>query len=96
VAGEVTAGVAEIPLTVTLLPNPVVNGQLGALVRGAGGQSLVVELVDLRGQVLHRQAWPVAEAEQGVGWTVSVQSAGVYLLRAQTATGVALVKVVQP
>ena len=95
-AGEVTAGVAEIPLTVTLLPNPVVNGQLGALVRGAGGQSLVVELVDLRGQVLHRQAWPVAEAEQGVGLTVSVQSAGVYLLRAQTATGVALVKVVQP
>jgi len=79
-AAAVEGGDAGI--AVVLTPNPVVEGRLRAVVRGAGGQALTVELVNLKGQALHRQQWETAASEQVVDWSVSQWPAGVYLLRA--------------
>lgn len=84
----------EVPLSVVLLPNPVVGGQLRAIVRGAEGQPLRAELVDLQGQVRQQQQWAGAETEQGIEWTISDRPAGLYLLRVQTPTQITTAKVI--
>jgi len=78
--------VVEVPLAITLMPNPLASGQLRAVVRGAGGVSLSVELVDLRGGVVRSQTWPVADEQHRVEWDITVRPSGLYLLRA-TANG---------
>ena len=86
---------AEVPLSVLLTPNPVTDGQLRAVVRGATGQPLSVQLLDLQGQVVQQQQWPPAESSQVVAWNVSHLPAGVYLLRAQTPGQVRISKVIK-
>jgi len=51
--------VAEVSLDVVLTPNPLADGMLRAVVSGAGGHPLVVELVDLWGRwcVRRRGRW---------------------------------------
>ncbi len=65
------AEVVEVPLSITLAPNPLANGQLRAVVQGAGGQSLSVELVDLRGRSVRSQTWAVADADQRIDWDLT-------------------------
>ncbi len=85
----------EVPLSITLMPNPIESGQLRAVVRGASGQSLSVQLLDLRGQVILEQRWAETDAERVVEWNVGSQSAGVYLLKAQTPDRHTVVKVLK-
>ncbi len=79
----------ETGLQIRLLPNPLTDGRLRAVVQGAEGQPLMVELLDLRGRQLHQQQWAGAAPAQAVDWDVSAQPAGAYLLRAvsQQASG---------
>ena len=94
--GRVTAAeIAEVSLSVTLFPNPVVDGQLKAVVRGAGGQALSMELVDLRGQVVRSQRWAVADDAQSLEWDVRSQSSGLYLMRVQAGGQTTTVKVIK-
>ncbi len=72
----------EIGLTVTLQANPLENGQLRAIVRGAGGQPLTVQLHDLRGYVIRQQAWAQADGDQLIDWPMSTHPTGMYLLGA--------------
>ena len=76
------AEVVEAGLRIVLLPNPLTNGRLRAVITGAEGQPLSVELLDLRGMARHQQQWETAVPAQTVDWDVSQQPAGVYLLRA--------------
>ena len=69
-------------LRVTLLSNPLSGETLRAVVRGAAGQKLRVELTDLRGRPVQQQSWPVASVEQVVEWNISQQPGGVYVLQA--------------
>lgn len=78
-----------------IAPNPIAGGWLRAVVRGAGGQSLSVELTDMQGHLLRQQTWPVAEPTHAVEWNVSRHPAGVYLLRVQTPQGFQNVKVLK-
>ena len=75
---------AEVPLSMTLTPNPVVDGQLRAVVTGAGGQPLSVQLLDLKGQVLRSQTWAEADANQLVEWSIEQQGSGLYMLQAES------------
>ncbi|MBC7571652.1 MAG: T9SS type A sorting domain-containing protein [Spirosoma sp.] len=76
---------AEVPLSITLTPNPVVDGQLKAVVRGVAGAALSVDLLDLNGQVVRSQHWASAAGEQVIEWNIAAQPAGQYLLQAQAA-----------
>ncbi|GAB3540796.1 SBBP repeat-containing protein [Spirosoma fluminis] len=71
----------EIPLQVELAPNPIQQDRLRAVVRGAEGRSLQVELVDLQGHSVRQQHWPQAQAEQVIEWQMQAQPSGVYLLQ---------------
>ncbi len=88
------AEVAEVPLSVVLTPNPVVDGQLRAVVRGAAGMALSVELVDLNGQPIRQQQWAVGEDGQLVEWDISQCPAGMYVLRAEANGRTKTVKVI--
>jgi len=83
-AREAAESVVEVPLSVVLAPNPLVDGQLRAVVRGAAGQALSAELVDLNGRLVRAQQWSAADAVQLIEWNISTQSSGLYLLRAYT------------
>ena len=87
--GATPAEWTEAGLQIRLLPNPLTDGRLRAVVQGAEGQPLTLELLDLRGMILHQQQWETAAPGQAVDWDVSGQPAGVYLLRAvsQQASG---------
>ena len=87
--GSAPAEGIEPGLQIRLLPNPLTDGRLRAVVQGAEGQPLSVELTDLRGMTLYRQQWDGAAPAQAVDWDVRQQPAGVYLLRAvsQQASG---------
>ncbi len=89
------AEVAEAPLSVVLTPNPVVDGQLRAVVRGAAGMALSVELVDLNGQLIRQQQWQAADAEQVIEWNMGNGPSGMYLLRAQTPDQLKTIKVLK-
>ncbi len=91
-----SAEVVEVPLSITLTPNPIVDGQLRAVVRGAAGQALSVELLDLRGSIVRSHNWSMAESEQQIDWNIATQSTGLYLLRVQTADQLKTVKVLKP
>ena len=93
--------IAETNLQVVLTPNPLTDGRLRAIVQGAEGQPLTVELLDLRGRKLHQQQWAGAAPAQTLDWDVSGQPAGAYLLRAvnQRASGASqsqTLKVIKP
>ena len=86
----------EVALLITLLPNPIENGQLRAIVGGAAGQPLTVQLHDIGGYVIRQQHYPQADEEQRVEWNVASQPTGMYLLRAVSNGQQQTVKVVKP
>ncbi len=83
-ARQAASDLAEVPLSVVLTPNPVVDGQLQAVVTGADDQPLSVHILGLRGQVLSEQRWPAAEVRQRIDWNITSMPVGQYLLRVQT------------
>jgi hypothetical protein len=86
----------EVALSISLQANPIENGELRAIVRGAAGQPLTVHLHDLRGYVIRQQTWEQAATEQVIEWSVSTQSPGLYLLRAVSNGQQQTVKVLKP
>ncbi|GAB3511583.1 hypothetical protein GCM10027341_51290 [Spirosoma knui] len=69
----------ETPLRIELAPNPIQQDRLLAVVRGAEGRSLQVELVDLSGKPIRQQQW--SQAEQRIDWDMQGQTSGIYLLQ---------------
>jgi hypothetical protein len=72
-------------LVVQVLGNPVSGRQVEALVSGAAGQALRVELVSLQGRVLDQQQVEQAQPQQRVVLQAGA-SPGVLLLRVSTAS----------
>jgi hypothetical protein len=77
-------GEEGIELKITLLGNPVQGDQLRAVINGAEGKVLSVQLLDLQGRSVYQQQWQRAESNQSVEWNLSGQASGVYLLQANT------------
>ncbi|GAB3559701.1 hypothetical protein GCM10027577_52610 [Spirosoma fluminis] len=71
----------ETPLQVELAPNPIQQDRLRAVVRGAAGHSLQVELINVSGKPIRQQHWQQAEALQVLEWDMSSQASGMYLLQ---------------
>ena len=94
--GRLPATEPERPLAVTLAPNPIQDGWLVAVVTGAGGQVLRLQLYDLRGKLIEQQQWQQADSQQRVRWNVSQQPAGLYLLQATTDRQMQQLKVIKP
>jgi hypothetical protein len=90
-------GVEEetLPLTVTLLSNPIEGGQLRAVVSGAAGQPLTVQVYSLQGRLLGQQGHERAREEQAVEWDLRAQPVGMYVLRAVSNGQVRQVKVLR-
>ncbi|WP_157815914.1 cellulose binding domain-containing protein [Spirosoma pollinicola] len=90
--------IAQEPTSVLqahLLGNPVVGDQAMVEIRGAGGQSLTLKLVDLQGRPVHElrvdQAGDVEQVSMPLG-----QSRGALLLRISGATQQQVLKVIRP
>ncbi len=92
--GARVAAAEERPLSVRLMPNPIADGQLRAVVSGAAGGPLSVRLLDIRGQVVREQSWQVAETDQRIDWSISTRPVGLYLLQAQSPGQTKTVKVI--
>ena len=89
-------GVAEEPdteLQVTLLGNPTGKGQVDFEVRGAQGQPMEVQLLDLNGRTLNSQRVEKAAGVERQTLNLGASSGGVLLLRVSTATQSQTVKV---
>ncbi|MFD2569251.1 putative Ig domain-containing protein [Spirosoma soli] len=72
---------AEVPLTVTLLGNPV-HTVVEAEVTGAEGNALRLFLTDAQGRVLHQRQVERAGAVEKVRFSIGNHTGGVLLLRA--------------
>ncbi|GAB3546151.1 hypothetical protein GCM10027577_19360 [Spirosoma fluminis] len=77
----------ETPLQVELAPNPIQQERLRAVVRGAEGRSLQVELVDLSGKPIRQQHWQQADSQQRIDWDMQGQASGLYLLQVVSEAG---------
>ncbi len=86
----------EVSLSIVLTANPVTDGKVQAVVRGAGGKALTVTLFNLRGQPAGEQRWAVAESEQVVDLPMGTQPSGVYLLQAQSPDQRQTIRVIKP
>ncbi|GAB3557034.1 T9SS type A sorting domain-containing protein [Spirosoma fluminis] len=92
----------EIPLQVDLAPNPIQEDRIRAVVRGAEGRTLQLELVDLSGKPIRQQRWQQADSQQLIDWDMQAYSSGVYVLQAISEGNAGLpaqrqsVKVVKP
>ncbi|GAB3494635.1 hypothetical protein GCM10027341_11020 [Spirosoma knui] len=92
----------ETPLQVELAPNPIQQDRLRAVVRGAEGRSLQVELVDLSGKSIRQQHWSQADAQHLLDWDMQGQASGLYLLQIVSEAGHGIpaqrqsVKVIKP
>ncbi|GAB3497226.1 hypothetical protein GCM10027341_17270 [Spirosoma knui] len=92
----------ETPLHVELAPNPIQQDRLRAIVRGAEGRSLQVDLIDLSGKPIRQQRWTQAEPQQRFDWDMQGQASGLYLLQVVSEAGAGLpaqrqsVKVIKP
>ncbi|GAB3548780.1 choice-of-anchor Q domain-containing protein [Spirosoma fluminis] len=92
----------ETPLQVELAPNPIQQGRLRAVVKGAEGRALSVELLDLSGKPIRQQHWQQADAQQLIDWDMQLQGSGLYLLQVVSEASSGLpaqrqsVKVVKP
>ncbi|GAB3493266.1 hypothetical protein GCM10027341_08360 [Spirosoma knui] len=71
----------EVALQVELAPNPIQQERLRAVVRGAEGRALHVELVDLQGHSVRQQVWQQAQPQQVIDWDLQANPSGVYLLQ---------------
>ncbi len=86
----------DVSLSVVMMSNPIANGQVRAVVRGAGGQYLRVTLLNVQGQSMHEQYWTTAEPEQVVELSTGWQPSGLYLLQVQTLNQRKTVRVIKP
>ncbi|GAB3496426.1 hypothetical protein GCM10027341_15180 [Spirosoma knui] len=77
----------ETPLQVQLAPNPIQQDRLRAVVSGAEGRSLQVELVDPGGKPIRQQRWQQANTQQVIDWDLQSQSSGLYLLQVVSEAG---------
>jgi hypothetical protein len=89
-------GAQEVELRISVLGNPLQGDQLKAVISGAEGKALNVQLLDLQGRSVRQQSWQQAEGDQSVEWNLSGQSSGIYLLQATTPAQRQSVKVVKP
>ncbi|GAB3494630.1 hypothetical protein GCM10027341_11010 [Spirosoma knui] len=80
----------ETPLQVELAPNPIQQERLRAVVRGAEGRPLQVELVDLSGKPIRQQRWQQADSQHLIDWDMQAQSSGMYLLQVVSEAGILL------
>lgn len=97
-SGAAARRIAQEPTSVMqaqLLGNPVVGDQAMVEIRGAGGQSLTLTLVDLQGRPVHElrvdQAGDVEQVSMPLG-----QSRGTLLLRISGTTQQQVLKVIRP
>ncbi|GAB3542391.1 choice-of-anchor Q domain-containing protein [Spirosoma fluminis] len=92
----------EVPLRVELAPNPIQQDRLRAIVGGAQGHALSVELVDLSGKPIHQQHWKQADTQQLIDWDMQAQASGLYILQVVSEAGKGLpaqhqsVRVIKP
>jgi hypothetical protein len=61
-------GTEEVELKINLLGNPVLGDQLRAIISGASGKALSLQLLDLSGRPIRQQQWQQAETEQAIDW----------------------------
>ncbi len=83
-------------LKISLLGNPVQGEQLRAIISGAAGKALNVQLLDLQGRSVRQQSWQQTEGDQSVEWNLGGQSSGTYLLQAITPDQRQSLKVIKP
>ena len=76
----------EVPLTVTVLGNPVVGEMVEVEVRGGEGQALILSVVDERGHWLVEQSVGRAGVVERQTLRLGQTPAGVLLLRVSTST----------
>jgi hypothetical protein len=84
--GARQAAWAEVPLSVTVLGNPVAGSIVSVEVRGAQGQSLQLQLSDERGHQLSEQSVERAGVVERQTLSLGHTPAGVLLLRVSTST----------
>ena len=84
--GARLGGGAEVPLTVTVLGNPVVGETVEVEVRGGEGQALTLSVVDERGHRVVEQSVGRAGVVERQRLSLGQTPAGVLLLRVSTAT----------
>ncbi|GAB3510301.1 hypothetical protein GCM10027341_48570 [Spirosoma knui] len=84
---------AEPGLTITILGNPLVDGQLKATISGAAGKAVQVQLMDTRGHAIYQQQ---ATDQQRIDWNLSTHPSGLYILQAYTDQQQVIYKVVKP
>ncbi len=77
-------GAEEVELRISLLGNPLQGEQLKAVISGAEGKALNVQLLDLQGHSVRQQHSQQAEGAQSVECSLGGQSSGIYLLQATT------------
>ena len=85
----------QTELEVQVLGNPLSGEQVEALISGAAGQALRVELVNLQGLVMDQQQFEQAEPQQRVVLQVG-SIPGLYLLRVSTGAQQKTLKVINP
>jgi hypothetical protein len=85
-----------VELKISLLGNPVQGEQLRAIISGAAGKALNVQLLDLQGRSVRQQSWQQTEGDQSVEWNLGGQSSGTYLLQAITPDQRQSLKVIKP
>ncbi|WP_460984176.1 putative Ig domain-containing protein, partial [Spirosoma fluminis] len=80
----------ELLLQVELAPNPIQQDRLRAVIRGAEGRPLQVELINLQGHLVRQQKWQQANDQHSIDWDLQGQSNGLYLLQVISEGGAGL------
>ena len=89
------AGEDNNGLQLQLLGNPVVDGRVSVLVRGALGQPLLLTLSDVRGKSVGTHQVQESGAEERHSFEISRQPAGLLLLKVSTPTQSQTIKVIK-
>lgn len=76
----------------TVTPNPT-NGEVTLHFEDLMGEA-EIELYDLRGSLLERKRWSIMNPSERVAWSITNPKPGLYFLKAKTAKGVAVKKIV--
>ncbi|PRY20214.1 putative secreted protein (Por secretion system target), partial [Spirosoma oryzae] len=87
--------VAESTLDVRVIGNPINDGQAAVEVRGAAGQPLTMQLIDMRGQTVGQHAVEQAGTVETHTFAVGRQPVGTLLLRVTTPTQSQTVKLLK-
>jgi hypothetical protein len=81
-------GGAVVVQQLRLFPNPSPNGEVTVELAQPTAETATVEVLDMRGALVHRQVVPAATHPQQVPLKLRKLPAGIYLLRLVTPTGV--------